>query len=437
MKHIKLISLAIATFFMSGVQAADTLSVNLQKAIEYALAENPTIRVADKEVKLKELSKAEAWQNLLPTITATGSLQHTLLAATMNFDGRNVTIGKDGTNTAALSGTLSLPLFVPSLFSNMSITKQDLLLAREKARSSRLELVNAVTKGYYDLLLAQETENVMKQSFRVSKENFELVDKKFKVGTVSEYDKISAEVQMRSMSTTLVQASNALYIASLKLKVLLGITADIQIKVNDNLTAYEGSLTLDNVETGALELSNNTALKQLDINQKKMEKNISLLKTNFMPSLSFQLTGQYQSLYNPNYKLWDYDWVPSSTFSVSLSIPIFTMSNFTKLRSGRMQLSQLQDTRTNTFRQLNLALEGYKDNMISAISEVASNKEAVQQADKARKIAEKRYDVGQGTILELNQSELSLTQAQLTYCQSIYNYLTNKADFDHTLGRGY
>lgn len=437
MKSLKVITLSIATILCTGVQAADTLSINLQKAIEYALAENPTIKVADKEVKLKELSKEEAWQNLLPSITATGSLQHTLLAAVMNFDGRNVTIGKDGTNTAALSGTLNLPLFVPSLYSNMSITKQDLLLAREQARSSRLTLVNSVTKGYYDLLLAQETENVMKQSYRVSKENFELVDKKFKVGTVSEYDKISAEVQMRSMSTTLVQASNALYIAGLKLKVLLGITADIQIKIDDDLTAYEGSLTLENVETGALELTNNTALKQLDITEKKLKKSINLLKTNFMPSLSFQLTGQYQSLYNPNYKLWDYDWSPSSTFSLALSIPIFNMTHFTKMRSGRMQLSQLQDTRTNTFRQLNLALEGYKDNMISAISEVASNKEAVLQADKARKIAEKRYDVGQGTILELNQSELTLTQAQLTFCQSIYNYLSNKADFDHTLGRGY
>lgn len=84
-----------------------------------------------------------------------------------------------------------------------------------------------------------------------------------------------------------------------------------------------------------------------------------------------------------------------------------------------------------------MALESYRENMVSSIAEVESNREAVNQADKAVKIATKRYDVGKGTILELNQSELALTQAQLTYCQSIYNYLVNKADYDYTLGRNF
>jgi outer membrane protein TolC len=59
----------------------------------------------------------------------------------------------------------------------------------------------------------------------------------------------------------------------------------------------------------------------------------------------------------------------------------------------------------------------------------------VEQANKAVSIASKRYEIGGGTILELNQSEVALTQAKLTYNQSIYNYLTNKADLDYTLGR--
>ena len=50
-------------------------------------------------------------------------------------------------------------------------------------------------------------------------------------------------------------------------------------------------------------------------------------------------------------------------------------------------------------------------------------------------LSAKRYDVGKGTILELNQSETALTQAELTYHQSIFDFLTNKADLDYTLGR--
>ena len=82
-----------------------------------------------------------------------------------------------------------------------------------------------------------------------------------------------------------------------------------------------------------------------------------------------------------------------------------------------------------------MAVESYKQNMASSIAQTQSNKEAVRQADKAVSIAAKRYEVGRGTILELNQSELALTSAQLTYNQSIYDYLVAKASLDYTLGR--
>ena len=72
----------------------------------------------------------------------------------------------------------------------------------------------------------------------------------------------------------------------------------------------------------------------------------------------------------------------------------------------------------------------YLDNMAASTEQVVSNKEAVLQAEKGRTIAEKRYEVGRGTILELNSSEVALTQAKLTYNQSIYDFLVAKADLD-------
>ena len=105
------------------------------------------------------------------------------------------------------------------------------------------------------------------------------------------------------------------------------------------------------------------------------------------------------------------------------------------MKSNKIQLSQLEDTRLDTQRKLNMAAESYRQNMASTITQVESNAEAVAQADKAVQISSKRYDVGRGTILELNESETALTRAELTYVQSIYEYLTNKADLDYTLGR--
>ena len=69
--------------------------------------------------------------------------------------------------------------------------------------------------------------------------------------------------------------------------------------------------------------------------------------------------------------------------------------------------------------------------------QVVSNRENVMQAQKAVQIAGKRYEVGKGTVLELNTSQVQLTEAELTYNQSIYDYLVAKADLDQVLGKDY
>ena len=66
---------------------------------------------------------------------------------------------------------------------------------------------------------------------------------------------------------------------------------------------------------------------------------------------------------------------------------------------------------------LTMQATSYLDNMAASTEQVVSNKEGIVQAEKGRLIAQKRYEVGKGTILELNDSEVALTQAQLTYNQ--------------------
>lgn len=427
--------LSVGALFAVAAMSAQQIDIDLQKAIDIALAENPTIKVADKEIELKRIADTEAWQALLPEVTANASLQHTLLAAEMNLGGNKFKMGKDDTNTAALSGTLSVPVFAPAVYQNMKLTKTDIELAREKARSSRLDLINQVTKAYYQMLLAQDSYEVMQQSYDISKENYDVISAKYDVGRVSEYDKITAEVQMRSMNSSLVSAQTGLTLAELQLKVLMGINTDVKVVIDDKLENYEHALKLADVDADEAALENNSAMRQLDMNHSLLERTLKIQRTSFMPTVAFTLTGQYQSLYNNNWNIWNYNWSPSASFAIAVSIPIFRASNWTKLKSTKLQLSSLEDTRDNTQRQLVMAAQNYMHNMAASIAQVNSNKEAVSKADKALSIASTRYEVGRGTILELNQSEVALTQAKLTYNQSIYDYLRNKAELDYTLGR--
>ena len=426
---------ALSAISMPATMLAQTVDLNLQKAIEIALAENPTIKIADKDIRLKEIADKEAWQSILPTVSSQLALQHSIKVAAIKTPNGEFKMGKDGTTTATGGITLSLPIYAPAVYQNMKLTKDDILLAQEKARSSRLSLINQVTKAYYAALLAKDSRDVIQRSYDVSKENFDVVDKKFQVGKVSEYDKISAEVQMRSMNSSVTSAQTGLELAILQLKVLMGINTDFDIVINDSLKAYENSVTLANTESNTNEIENNSSLRQIDMNMGLLKRTDKILHANFLPTIGMQISGMYQSYSNDDWNVFGYKYSPSSTLSISVNIPIFTASNWTKLKSSKIKMEQLSDTRVNTVRQLNMAAQSYRKNMLTSISKLESDRQAVMQADKAVSISAKRYDVGKGTILELNQSETALTQAELTYHQSIFDFLTNKADLDYTLGR--
>ena len=438
-KKMLLTAMALCAFGFAKAQTEqtpqNTLTLTLDKALEIALDENPTIKVAAEEIALKKVASKEAWQSLLPEASLNGSLDHTIKAAEMKLNDMSFKMGQDGTNTANAGLSINLPLFAPAVYRAMSMTKTDIELAVEKSRASELDLINQVTKAYYQLMLAQDSYEVLQGSYKLAEDNFNVVNAKYQQGAVSEFDKISAEVQMRSIKPNVISAANAVTLAKLQLKVLMGITADVDIKTDDNLTNYESMLFANQLKEEDMSLENNTTMKQFELNMKLLEKNVKSLKTNFMPTLSMSFSYQYQSLYNPNINFFDYTWSNSSSLMFNLSIPLYRASNFTKVKSARIQMRQLDWNRIDTERKLNMQVVSYRNNMTASSEQVVSNKENVMQAEKAVQIAGKRYEVGKGTVLELNSSQVSLTQAQLTYNQSIYDYLVSKADLDQVLGK--
>ena len=434
--------LAVAILLAGGYTRAqgtqDTLTLNLDKALEIALSDNPTIKVAEEEIALKKVSHKEAWQNLLPEASISGTMSHTITAPQFSIGDQTVKMGKDKANTATGTLNISLPLFAPAVYRAMSMTKTDIELAVEKSRASKQDLVNQVTKAYYQLMLTQDSYDVLQKSYKLAEDNYNIVNAKYRQGTVSEFDKITAEVQMRSVKPSVISAGNAVTLSKLQLKVLMGITADVDIKIDDSLAAYEGVVFANQLDNTVHEgLVNNTTMKQLELNRLMLQKNIKSLRTNFMPTLGLGYSYQYQSMNNDSWNVFNYNYGSSSSLVFSLSIPLYKASNFTKLKSNRIQMRQLDQNRLDTERKLNMQITSYQDNMSASSEQVSSNKENVMQAEKAGQIAGKRYEVGKGTVLELNTSQVQLTEAELTYNQSIYDYLVAKADLDQVLGRDY
>ena len=422
----------LLAFVAMNAQAQDTLRISLKEAIQIALSENPTIKVADQEIQLKKEANREVIWGLLPEVSLVGSFNHTIEKQSFAIMGQVMRVGT--MNNASGGVTASLPVFAPALYQSMKLTKADVQLAMEKARSSRLDMVNQVTKAFYQLLLAQDSYVVLQKSYKQSEDNFNVVNAKFQQGSVSEYDKISADVQMRSLKPSVVSAGNGVNLAMLQLKVLLGMESNIPVIVDGNLKDYEMAMFTRQAQPQPADIvGGNTTLRQLDMNYDMLQRNLKLKYTNFMPNLALSFQFMYTSM-SENWKVFDYTWTPYSTVGLSLSIPLFKGGNFSQVKQAKLQLKQLDMTRINTERQLKMQAQSYLDNMAASTEQVVSNKEAVLQAEKGRTIAEKRYEVGRGTILELNSSEVALTQAQLTYNQSIYDYLVAKADLDLVMG---
>ena len=425
----------LAIFTLARAQeAAPEMHLTLDKAIELALSENPTMKVADQEIELKKVSNDEAWMNLLPTASLNGSISYTIKAAEMNFNGQSFKMGKDDASTWNGALQVSLPIFAPAVYKSMSLTKADVELAKEKSRGSKIDLVNQVTKAYYQLLLAQDSYEVLTQNYKLAEENYNIVNAKYTQGRVSEYDKISAEVQKSNAWPSVISGRNAVEIAKLQLKVLMGVTANVNIVIDDNLKNYEAEMSND-AANQTVTLDNNSSLKAIDLQGELLKKQRSLLKTNFMPTVALSGSLQYQSLYNDNWKVNHYRWGGSSSIALSVTIPLFQASNFTKMKSNKIQSMQLSETRANTERMLAMQAQSYIDNMTKSAEQLESNKTAVELAKKGLEISQKRYDVGKGTILELTNSQVSLTNMQLTYNNTIYDYLVAKSDLNKVIGK--
>ncbi|MBR4842366.1 MAG: TolC family protein [Bacteroidaceae bacterium] len=428
--------MAVGTAVMAqDLGPSGAFKVTLDDAIRVALTDNPTIKVAEQQIEVKKISKDEAWQALLPSVDFSGTIQYTVLAAVMKLNGMEFKMGQDNTSTWNGQFQVSLPVFAPTVYATMNLTKTDLDNAVEQSRSSKLDLVNQVTKAYYQVILAQDSYDVLCKSLEQAQRNFDVVKSLYELGGTSEYDKISAEVQLRSLNPTVIQARNAVTLAKLQLMLLMGIDPETEITVEGSLEDYEDRLYGEALGSGGnYSLENNTNMRQLRMNETMLNQTLRVQKMNFLPTMALAGTYSMQSLYNDNWNVFDYSWAKSSSIVLSLSLPIFRMGNFTKLRSTKLQISQLNENIGYTEKQLNMQVRSYVDNMKANAEQVASNREAIEQAEKGREIASKRYEIGKGTILELNNSEVSLTQAKLTYSQSIYNYLAAKADLDKVLG---
>jgi outer membrane protein TolC len=166
----------------------------------------------------------------------------------------------------------------------------------------------------------------------------------------------------------------------------------------------------------------------------QLEKSLELYRAQYYPTIAITGSYMYMSM-NNDFRFGDYLWNPTSSITLNISIPIFDgFKKRSDIRQTRVSLQQMRYQREDIVRNLKLSISNDISNMSNYVEQVLSTKDVVVQAQKGYEISRKLYDTGMGTLLDLNDAQLGLTQASLAYNQAIYNYLSSKADLDKTLG---
>ena len=92
------------------------------------------------------------------------------------------------------------------------------------------------------------------------------------------------------------------------------------------------------------------------------------------------------------------------------------------------------EERENTERQLHTAIMQYESNMQTNLKKYHASSENISQAKRGYDIAVKRYEVGGGTLVDVDNSQLAYTQAELSRSTAIFNYLINQVALDKIKG---
>lgn len=413
------------------VQAQQPIVLDLETALEIALSDNPTVKVAEAEIEKKGYAEKGAYASLFPQIDFVGSYNRTLQKQTMVLGDNSIKVGVD--NDYSLGFNAAMPLVNAQLWKSLSISALDVDLAVEQARASKIDMVHQVTKSYFGVMLAKDSYEVLLESYNNAMQNYLDVKQKYEQGTVAEYDLIRADVAVKNVEPSVFQAENAVTLAKWQLKALLALDLDLNVDIKEDLNDYEANLFGDYLalQTG---LQDNTTLRQFDIQDELLNTSLKMQKFEYLPTLS--LTGNYSWTAMANdFKFNNYNWNSYSIIGVTLTVPIFSGgSKYNAIRQTRVSIDQLRWQREDTERNLQLAVKQQMDNMNVSVKQYDAARKGIEQAERGYLIAQKRYDTGAGTLLELNDAELALTQARLNFNQSIYDYMTAKADLEQITG---
>ena len=358
---------------------AGKVVLTLEDALKVALSENTSVKVADMEIERQQYARKGSYAALLPQVSASGMYSYALkkqkvyfgsdkkdddgegssggggmagmMASLMNpimyyiqqlYDGTGIPFvpyvdpdaGKEGggssepmemgrTHSVTFGLSAQMPLVNFQLWESLRLTGDQVELAVEQARESRLGTVASVKQAFYGILFAKEAYKVYNSVYENAVENFRLTEMRYNAAKASELDLTRAKANVAAAIPNLYNAENSVELALWQLKAVMGVDLDRNIDIAGTLEEYAGQMFSDIAEGERASLDGNSQLRQLAQQAEMLSRQIRMQQYAYLPTLA--LTFSYSYLTQSDiFNLSQWKWFPSSTVGLSLSIPIFS-----------------------------------------------------------------------------------------------------------------
>jgi outer membrane protein len=398
----------------------------LAECIAIALEHHPTIKAATATVDAANEQIWVATAPYLPQVNA-GYLarrQQTSISAQT---------GTSGVSQIRINNFYSTGVnFSQLLFDfgqNLALIRSAQASARsadDNRTNTRDTVILNVQQSYFNVLATRRLLGVADETVRQTSKQLEQAQGRHDVGVAPKFDVTTAEVNLATAQLNQVSARNNVAVARDTLVNALGINGTLDFDVVDTLGKDRVHMGED--EALAIAYDHRPDLQSTIEQENAQQEQVTSLQRQYFPTVTSN--GQYNWV-GTDYPLQD-------TWSIGASVNL-------SILSGGLTRAQVAQAKANldvlkfneeALRQ-NIALQVRQAvlNVQQAVESIVVAEKGQQEARENLDIAEGRYTIGIGNIIELTIAQASLTSAEANYVQALYSYQTSVAQLENAIGK--
>lgn len=419
---------------ITALSQAQTVTLSLKDALNYALQHSVDLRSAALDVANGEYQIAETRAQALPQVSANGSLTDQYKKQRFILDG--ALAGQPGETVAIETGTTWSAN--ASLSVNQKIYDQSVFTALKASRATQdfyklsydlaeEQIIELVANSYYQVLVQRQKLEVIDSNLVNSQKTYDIINNLLQNGLARKIDLDRTAVGISNLKTQRRQLLNGIELLENQLKFYMGMPLETEILLPDaefdDIEIRAEMFNLGPEPNFTNRLSYQVLEKQADLLHYQKE----AYKAQYYPTLSF--TGNYNIMgVSDQFVLFrgedrGANWFGFGSIGLSLRVPIYN-GGATRARLDQAEISIQQNAlqMKNAVQQLKLADTNVRSQLSNTQLTLENQQENVELARQVYKNTENNYHNGLATLTDLLDAQNTLTQAQNNYATSLLDY---------------